>query len=93
MGGTDLSLSPHQLIYFTYSDSALEAGHEVLFAAKDSGNQVSPYVAVPYTEESELRRLLGIPVARSDAVIRRSVEGMTIEGDVRRRRQRIVLGP
>ena len=65
----------------------------MLFAGKDAENQVSPYVAVPYTEESELRRLLGIPVARNDAVIRRSAEGMTIEGDVRRRRQRIVLGP
>ena len=74
-------------------DSALETGHEVLFASRDPQSLLSPYLAVPYSQESELRRRLGIPVARSDVVVRRSAEGMTIEGDVRRRRQRIVLGP
>ena len=73
------------------SDSALEAGHEVLFASIDPSDS-SPYVAVPYSSETELRRLLDIPLAGSDAVIRRS-SGMTIEGEVRRRRARAVIGP
>ena len=64
----------------------------MVFAATDAQSGLSPYLAVPYSQEAELRRYLGIPVARSDAVIRRSAEGMTIEGDVRRRRQRM-LGP